>query len=452
MKVLVVSGRTTERDMLVALIGRAGHQVDVAESAAEAMDRLDSEMPDVVFCDAALPDGDAVGLIGRASSRLQPGGIIVVADRSGDGAASAACRAGAWDCITRPVREAEVSHRLAQIETLQALRREVRSLRTLVMGGTQPVFQFVSPAMQAVDRAVAGVAAGDGPVLLAGERGTGKGVTARRIHELSARRDGPFVAITCSAIAEAHVEAELFGVDEPHRSGDARPRRGLLAQAEHGTLFLEDAESLPLRLQSRLLQWLETGTPADTGPERPLRAGARLVAATHRELNIMVLHGRFCAGLLDRLAANRIHMPPLRERRVDIPALVQHMLAQRVGPPGASETLAIDEDALELLLDYRWPGNVRELVNVLHRAAILADGGCIRAGDLPPEVSRAPAGVDAQEMTLRERVRRFEVSQILRAIEEAGGDRRAAAARLGMGLSSLYRKLEEFEGELPARS
>ncbi len=452
MHVLVVMGPTSERRALADMIGGAGHQVELASSAAEAMDRIGAAALDAVFCDAELPDGGAIGLIGQARQRLQPGGIIVVADRSGDGAASAACRAGAWDCIARPLRDDEVSHRLAQLETLRALRREVLSLRTLVMGGAQPVFQFVSPAMQAVDRALAGIASGDGPVLLVGERGTGKGVTARRIHELSSRRDGPFVALACSAIAEPHIEAELFGITDPEPAGGGRPRRGLLAQAEHGTLFVEDVESLPLRLQSRLLQWLETEAQPGAGIDRLRPGGARLMAATHRELNMLVLHGRFCAGLLDRLASNRIHMPPLRERRVDIPALVQHLLAQRLSPPGTGESLAIDQEAMELLLDHRWPGNVRELVNVLHRAAILADGGCIRAGDLPPEVSRAPSGVGAEEMTLRERVRRFEVSQILRAIEEAGGDRRAAAARLGMGLSSLYRKLEEFEGELPPRS
>jgi two-component system response regulator AtoC len=170
----------------------------------------------------------------------------------------------------------------------------------------------------------------------------------------------------------------------------------------------------------------------------------------------MVQQGRFREDLFFRLSVFQIPMPPLRERRADIPALLRHLMAQRVVPSGG-ETLSIDPEAEDLLVNFAWPGNVRQLENVLHRAAILADGGCIRVADLPPEVSRqapiaaalAPAGADGpgSEGNLRERVRRFEVSLILRAIEEAGGDRRVAAQRLGIGLSSLYRKLEEFSPE-----
>jgi two-component system response regulator AtoC len=168
----------------------------------------------------------------------------------------------------------------------------------------------------------------------------------------------------------------------------------------------------------------------------------------------MVQQGRFREDLFFRLSVFQIGMPPLRDRRVDIPALVQHLLARRVAPAGG-EALSIDAEAMDMLTAFHWPGNVRQLENVLHRAAILADGGCIRAGDLPPEVSRSlpalgGAVTEGGELPLRERVRRFEVSLILRAIDECGGDRRAAAAKLGIGLSSLYRKLEEFQGDMPA--
>ncbi len=450
MHVLVVAGDDTDRDRLAAAITRLGHTVATAEGAAAALARIAAAGVDAIFCDATLPDGDAIGLIAQARARGHAGGVIVLTDTSTGAAAREACRAGAWDCIARPVRDEELAHRLAQLEAMRALERELRSLRSLVMGGAQPVYQFMSPAMQAVDRVVARIGAGEGAVLIQGESGTGKGVTARRIHELSPRRDGPFVAIKCAALTEPHIELELFGLTQGTYARADRPRRGLLTQADGGTLFLEDIDRLPLRLQSRLLQWFEDRDAPASAAEPQRRADVRLVAATHRELQIMVLHGRFCAGLLERLSLNRITVPPLRERRVDIPALVQHLLMQRVAPPRSGESLAIDREAMELLVDYHWPGNVRQLVEVLHRAAILADAGCIRAGNLPREISRAPAGVEADEMTLRERVRRFEVSLILRAIEHCGGDRRAAAAKLGIGLSSLYRKLEELQGEVPA--
>jgi len=179
----------------------------------------------------------------------------------------------------------------------------------------------------------------------------------------------------------------------------------------------------------------------------------RIVAATNRDLPAMVKEGRFREDLFFRLSVFQIAMPPLRERRADIPGLLRHIIAQRVLPSGSSEKLTLDPEAEDLLVNFAWPGNVRQIENVLHRAAILADGGCIRAVDLPPEVSHVAPGstqavpVDAGEGTLRERVRRFELALIRRAIDEAGGDRRIAAQRLGIGLSSLYRKLEEFSGD-----
>jgi two-component system response regulator AtoC len=189
------------------------------------------------------------------------------------------------------------------------------------------------------------------------------------------------------------------------------------------------------------------------GSEQSRKVDVRIVAATNRDLPAMVAAGTFREDLYFRLSVFEIEMPPLRDRRADLPGLMRHLMAQRVAPSGARESLTIDAEAEELLLEFAWPGNVRQLENVLHRAAILADGGLIRAVDLPAEVSRVtgpgPAGAGAEpgEGTLRDRVRRFELSLIRRAIDEAGGDRRAAAQRLGIGLSSLYRKLEEFSGD-----
>ncbi len=451
MQVLVVADQAADRQRLAEAIGRAGHAAHAAQGVVEALQRLAEAPFDAIFCAAHLGDGDAATLLREARARGSSAAMVVIACAAPDGAAaqSEALSAGAWDVLEPPLRDADVAHRLGQIEMLRTLRREARALRSVVMGGMQPAFQFVSPAMQAVEKVVARIGPGDGPVLIVGESGTGKGVTARRLHELSARRDAPFVAVNCAAIPEALVESELLGGTQGAFASAERPRRGLFAQAEHGTLFLEAIERLPLALQSRLLQWLEAKERPGAAPDARLPADVRLVGASHRDLQLLVLQGRFCAGLLHRMAANRIAMPPLRERRVDIPALVQHLLVQRVAPSGAGATLAIDRDAMEMLVDYHWPGNVRQLVNVLHRAAILADGECIRPADLPPEVTRVMDGTDPGELTLRERVRRFELSLILRAIEECGGDRRAAAARLGIGLSSLYRKLEEFQGEVP---
>jgi two-component system response regulator AtoC len=457
LNVLVVDDEPAVRQVLAAAIGKAGYAVETAASASEALARLEKSPIDVVLSDVFMPVTDGIELLKQARARGHSATFIMVTAFASVDSAIDAIKAGAWDYITKPVRNEEIVHRLEQIEAMHGLREENRALRTLVMGGAQPAFQFVSPAMQAIDRLVSRVAPTDSTVLITGESGTGKGVTARRIHELSSRRDGPFVSVNCGAIPESLIESELFGHTKGAFTSADKPRRGLFMQADRGTIFLDEIGELPLALQTKLLHVLEAKEVRPLGSEQSRKVDVRIVAATNRELPAMVQQGRFREDLFFRLSVFQIGMPPLRERRVDIPALVQHLLAQRVAPAGG-EALAIDPEAMDMLTAFNWPGNVRQLENVLHRATILADGGCIRAGDLPPEVSRTmpvSGGVmpaEGGEMPLRERVRRFEVSLILRAIEECGGDRRAAAAKLGIGLSSLYRKLEEFQGDAPAGS
>jgi two-component system response regulator AtoC len=455
LNVLVVDDEPAVRQVLAAAIGKAGYAVEMAASASEALTKLEKSPIDVVLSDVFMPVTDGIELLKQARARGHAATFIMVTAFASVDSAIDAIKAGAWDYITKPVRSEEILHRLEQIEAMHGLREENRALRTLVMGGAQPAFQFVSPAMQAIDRLVSRVAPTDSTVLISGESGTGKGVTARRIHELSSRRDGPFVAVNCGAIPENLIESELFGHTKGAFTSADKPRRGLFMQADRGTIFLDEIGELPLALQTKLLHVLEAKEVRPLGSEQSRKVDVRIVAATNRDLPAMVQQGRFREDLFFRLSVFQIAMPPLRDRRVDIPALVQHLLARRVGPAGG-ETLAIDPEAMDMLTAFNWPGNVRQLENVLHRAAILADGGCIHAGDLPPEVSRAlPAlggtsGAESGELSLRERVRRFEVSLILRAIDECGGDRRAAAAKLGIGLSSLYRKLEEFQGDGPS--
>jgi two-component system, NtrC family, response regulator AtoC len=458
LNVLVVDDEPAVRQVLAAAIGKAGYAVETAASAAEALTKLEKSSIDVVLSDVFMPVTDGIDLLKQARSRGHAATFIMVTAFASVDSAIDAIKAGAWDYITKPVRNEEIVHRLEQIEAMHGLRAENRALRTLVMGGPQPAFQFVSPAMRAIDRLVSRVAPTDSTVLISGESGTGKGVTARRIHELSSRRDGPFVAVNCGAIPETLIESELFGHIKGAFTSADRTRRGLFVQADRGTIFLDEIGELPLAMQTKLLHVLEAREVRPLGAEQSRRIDVRIVAATNRDLTAMVQQGRFREDLFFRLSVFQIGMPPLRDRRADIPALMEHLLSQRIAPAGSGEALTIDPEAKDMLVAFHWPGNVRQLENVLHRATILADGGCIRAGDLPPEVSRsapmpgASASGEGDELTLRERVRRFEVSMILRAIEECGGDRRAAAQRLGIGLSSLYRKLEEFQGDTATSS
>jgi len=452
LNVLVVDDEPAVRQVLAAAIGKAGYPVETAASGAEALAKLDKVAFDVVLSDVFMPIIDGIELLKTARARGHTATFIMVTAFASVDSAIDAIKAGAWDYITKPVRNEEILHRLEQIDAVRGLREENRVLRSLVRGGPQPAFQFNSPAMQTTERLVSRVAPTDSTVLITGESGTGKGVTARRIHEISARRDGPFVPVNCAAIPENLLESELFGHTKGAFTSADRARKGLFLQADHGTIFLDEIGELPLAMQTKLLHVMEAREVRPLGSEQSRKIDVRIIAATNRDLTAMVAQGRFREDLFFRVSVFQIVMPALRDRRSDIPGLLRHLMAQRAVPSGSGESLTIDPEAEELLQSFHWPGNVRQLENVLHRAAILADGGCIRVADLPPEVSRVaadPTSATTQEpgeCSLRERVRRFEVSLILRAIEDAGGERRLAAQRLGIGLSSLYRKLEEFQG------
>jgi len=451
--VLVVDDEPAIRQVLTSAITKAGYSVESAASAAEALARLDKASIDVVISDVFMPVTDGIELLRQARAKGHSATFIMVTAFASVDSAIDAIKAGAWDYITKPVRNEEILHRLEQIDALRGLREENRALRSMVMGSGRSPFQFNSPAMQAVERLVTRVAPTDSTVLITGESGTGKGVTARRLHELSGRRDGPFVSVNCGAIPENLLESELFGHTKGAFTSADRARKGLFLQSDRGTIFLDEIGELPLAMQTKLLHVIEAKEVRALGSEQSRKVDVRIIAATNRDLPALVKDGRFREDLFFRLSVFQIGMPPLRERRADLPALMRHIIAQREQPSGSTERLTLDPEAEDLLVNFAWPGNVRQLENVLHRAAILADGGCIRAVDLPAEVSRDagdqahPAGTDTNEGGLRERVRRFELSLIRRAIDDAGGDRRLAAQRLGIGLSSLYRKLEEFSGD-----
>ncbi len=455
LNVLVVDDEPAIRQVLAAAISKAGYAVDSAGSAAEALGKLDQTPYEVVISDVFMPVTDGIELLRLARAKGHGATFIMVTAFASVDSAIDAIKAGAWDYITKPLRNEEILHCLEQIDALRGLREENKALRTLVLGGEQGSFRFESPSMMAVERLVTRVAPTDSTVLITGESGTGKGVTARRLHELSSRRNGPFVAVNCGAIPENLIESELFGHTKGAFTSADRARKGLFLQADRGTIFLDEIGELPLALQTKLLHVLEAKEVRALGSEASRKIDVRIVAATNRELPAMVKDGRFREDLFFRLSVFQITMPPLRERRSDIPSLLQHVIAQRVMPAGSGDMISLDPEAEDLLVNFNWPGNVRQLENVLHRAIILADGGCIRVVDLPPEVSsiagpganRPGAASDGGEGTLRDRVRRFELSLIRRAIDDAGGDRRLAAQRLGIGLSSLYRKLEEFSAD-----
>jgi DNA-binding NtrC family response regulator len=448
MHVLVIDDEAALRQILSSTLARAGYSVDAAANVSEAAAKLARGDVDVALCDIRMPDGNGVDLVRSVKASGSDTQFIMVTAFASMETAVEALRAGATDYIVKPVSNEELLHRLSQIESMRSLRAENKVLRSLV-GGSRGLFRFTSPVMQDVDRLVGKVAVTDSTVLITGESGTGKGVVARTIHDQSPRAGFPFIPVNCGAIPENLLESEFFGHTKGAFTGADRARKGLFAMADRGTLFLDEIGELPLNMQTKLLHVIEDKEVRPLGGEQVRRVDARIITATNRDLLAMVKEGRFREDLYFRLSMFHIHMPPLRERRNDLPQLIRHMLNGVNGMTG-ERRLDLEPEAEEVLLSYPWPGNVRQLENVINRANILADGGSIGVMDLPPEITRQPNVVStigtqlAIDGNLRDQLRQIEADLINRAIEAAGGDRRVAAQKLGIGLSSLYRKLEEF--------
>ena len=445
MHVLVVDDELALREILGATVAKAGYSTELAASAKEAAGKLARGDVDVALCDIKLPDGNGIDLVREAlASGVDTAFVMVTAYGSMETAVEA-LRSGASDYIVKPVRSEELLHRLAQIAAVRGLREENQALRRAAGASSAGFCRLDSPAMREVERMVKRVAPTDSTVLITGESGTGKGVVARTIHELSGRRETPFVVVNCSAIPEHLLESELFGHTKGAFTSADRARKGLFLQADRGTLFLDEVGELPLHMQTKLLHVIEDKIVRPIGSEQARRVNTRIVAATNRDLQEMVANGRFREDLYFRLGVFHIQVPPLRERQGDVRTLIEHVLGKARPAGNGKGPVTLEPGVEDALLAFSWPGNARQLENVINRALILAEGGVISLGDLPAEIGRA--ATPAPTGCLRDQLRRFEADVLRRAVEEAGGDRRMAAQRMGIGLSSLYRKFEELERE-----
>jgi len=446
-QILVIDDEPALRQILVTVLTRAGYAVDQASAAAEARARLSRGDVDVALCDITMPGGNGIDLLRETRASGIDTVFVMITGSSSVTTVVEALRAGAFDYLTKPVRNEELLHRLAQIEALRGLREENRVLRKAVNDRSVPAFRFASPGMLEVDRLIDKVAPTTSTVLIIGESGTGKGVLAQAIHQKSLRSQRSFVSVNCSAIPEQLLESEFFGHTKGAFTGADKARKGLFSEADGGTLFLDEIGELPMPMQTKLLHAIEDKHVRPIGSEQAKQVDTRIVAATNRDLPGMIAQGTFREDLYFRLGMFQIAIPPLRERQSDIRALMQFLM-KNARDGSNSDPMEIDPEAEAYLLSYSWPGNVRELDNVINRARILAENNCITVADLPGLLVSSIDGrfLTRQEIagegSLREQVQRLELDIITRAIASAQGDRRVAAQRLGISLSSLYRKLE----------
>ena len=444
--VLVIDDEPALRQIMAHVLGEAGYAVDVAAGVAEATAILSRGDIDAAVCDIKMPDGSGVELLRQTRAAGIDTVFVMVTAISAVETAVEALRAGAFDYMVKPVRNAELLHRLAQIDAMRGLREENLVLRKAVSEKSPPLFRFQSPGMLQAERLAAKVAPTNSTVLITGESGTGKSLLARTIHQNSLRSEQPFIAVNCGAIPESLLESEFFGHTKGAFTSADKARKGLFAAADGGSLFLDEVGELPLPMQTKLLHAIEDKHVRAVGSEQERRVDVRVIAATNRDLATMVEQRSFRGDLFFRLSAFQIAIPPLRDQPEEIRELVRFLL-QNGSDGGRHQKIDIDAEAESYLLAYTWPGNLRELDNVINRARILAESNCITVADLPASlvnsVTPAAASMAPPGASLREQLQSFESDVIRRAVDIAKGDLKLAAQRLGISLSSLYRKLGE---------
>jgi DNA-binding NtrC family response regulator len=444
-RILIADDDDALRESLQLVLSAEGYEVLTAPDGAAALALLETQTVDIVLCDLRMPGVDGLELLPQLGRRLPGVPVILMSAYGSADLAVEAMRRGAYDYLAKPFQPAEALLTLRKARERERLRRANQLLQRDVQRavGERPIVA-ASTAMIQVLELVERAAEFKATVLLQGESGTGKEVLARALHAQSPRRDEGFVAINCAAIPEALLESELFGHAKGAFTGADRSRRGLFAEADGGTLFLDEIGELPLPLQAKLLRVLQEEEVRAVGDTKPRRVDVRVIAATARELEAEVAAGRFREDLFYRLDVLRVKVPPLRERREDIPLLVDHFLGrsqESIGKP----VRGIDDDALERLVAYDWPGNVRELENVLERAVILARTDRVAISDLPANLT-APPGERrgaGRDLSLRRARRALEARMIREALEATGGNRTHAARLLGISHRALLYKLKE---------
>jgi two-component system response regulator FlrC len=440
-RVLIVDDEPGIVLFLRKALEKEGLRVASAADGSEAMSKLARETFHLMITDLKMPGIDGMELVRRARAEQPEMEVIVLTAHGTVETAVQAMKLGAFDYLTKPiVSPDELRLLVARALERRRLREDRDRVQIAEAAGAELV--AVDPAMVAVVTQIQKVAPTEATVLLLGESGTGKELLAHAIHRQSKRSDGPFVAVNCGALAETLLESELFGHEKGAFTGAVAVRRGRFEMADAGTLFLDEVTELKPTLQVKLLRVLQERTFERVGGSRSIETDIRLIAASNRDLKRAIAEGQFRDDLYHRLAVFPVAVPPLRDRPGDIVPIAEHMvqkLAVRLGRAG----LGLDDGARQKLLGYDWPGNVRELLNVLERAAIIAEDRVLSAADLFGLDGALVAGPEtgpALEGTLEQ----IEKQAIRRALAATGGHRRRAAARLGIGLRTLYDKLKQY--------
>lgn len=443
--ILVVDDELSNRRIVEQVLSRAGYNVETADDGAEALKRLDAFRPDLIVLDYMMPDFSGMDVLRELRKRDDDTPVIMVTAYGSVERAVEAMHEGAYDFVTRPFKPEHILHMVGKALERQRLKRGVEVLSQEVGERYQLIVGESTRMKQAVDLARK-TAASNATVLLLGESGTGKEIFARSIHNWSERADRPFIAINSVGLSKELLESELFGYEPGAFTGAQRRKKGKVELAQGGTLFFDEIGDISTDLQAKLLRFLQEREFERVGGTTPIAVNVRVIAATNRDLERAVSDGSFREDLYHRLNVVAIRLPPLRERREDLPALMEYLLRKQATAIGKNITGFTDE-ACERLAAYKWPGNVRELANVIERAIVLSSGPNITLRHLPSGIASGEASGLFENLSYRDGMNAARKLLILKALSRTQGNRSAAAKLLGLESKYLLKLMKSLEIE-----
>ncbi|MGE5549228.1 MAG: sigma-54-dependent transcriptional regulator [Bacteroidota bacterium] len=450
-KILIVDDDLGMRETLEAVLREDGYQVETAGDGAQAIRSVKGKAFDVILLDVRMPDASGLDVLTQVKRILPEAAVIMMTAYGTVKTAVEAVKNGAYDFLTKPFELDEVRLSIGKVLELQQLTRENKELRAMLQD--RLVFREIigtSKAMQEVFAVIRKVVDYDVTILICGESGTGKEMVAQAIHHNSTRRAGPFIKLNCAALPDTLLESELFGYDKGAFTGAVTAKPGRFELAEGGTLFLDEIGDTSPNMQAKLLRVLQEKEFERVGGRRTIKVDVRILAATNRDLKQEVEAKRFREDLYYRLNVVPISLPPLRERREDIPALVDHFLRE-LNPLFHKDFVTVSPEAMDCLMRYQWPGNVRELKNVLEKAILLGEGSSILITHLPEEIVAPRSGrpvLGANRASLDD----LEREHIVQVLREVKWNQSKAAELLGIHRNTLRNKIERFNLREETRS
>jgi len=439
-KILIVDDEVIIRESLRDWLSDVGHQVLTAENGLQALEIIEKEKPGIVFADLVMPGMDGIELL-KSTKEISPAIDVVIITAYGSiPTAINAMREGAYDYIEKPFCPERAELLVDKLVEHQRLIEENISLHQKL----EERYQFEdiiakSSKMRQVIEVIKVVAKSNATVLVAGESGTGKELIARAIHSQSYRKDKPFVAVSCAALPESLLESELFGHEKGAFTGAHAQRKGKFEVANRGTLFMDEIGEMSANIQVHLLRVLEEKEFARVGGNELIKVDVRVISATNKDMKQAIANSQFREDLYYRLNVVPVELPPLRERKEDIPLLAQHFL-KKFTVENQKEIIGFSPEATDFLLKYEWPGNVRELENAIERAVILTKNSYIEATDLTQEIL-----LKAHSVPPGRSLKEVERERVLNVLNETGGNRSETARILGISRATLYNKIREYE-------